>query len=277
MKPGIPLKTKIGAQLLKISPFKEVIKPTLPHKHPDYFELIVLSDGAGTHLIDDHTYTVTPPAIFFLKPGQTHCWDFTRIPKGYVLLFKEELLSADLLAIVYGLNTMIRLSHDDTYLPLLALFYEEYKKAESDLKVLTGYLQLLLQKTAMLALQVSQSPANVLYYQFKSLVHATEPGSKRVQDYAAQLNVSTQQLNAACREGAGKTPSMVINERLLLEAKTLLSATDLSIKEIALVLHFSDTSHFVKFFKGAANLTPGAYRELLAGKSNIPHKTAIIP
>lgn len=267
MTSGIPVKSKIGkTELLKISTFKEVIKPTVPHKHAGYFELIVLSDGAGTHQIDGQSYEVVPPVVFFLKPGQTHCWDFTRIPKGYVMLFKEELLTADQLAVIYNLNTMMRLTDDDAYLQLLKLFCEEYRRPDTDIKILTGYLRLLIQKTAILARQTDEPPASTLYYRFKSLLNSSEPGSKKVQDLAAELDTTTRQLNVVCRESAGKTPSMMLNERLLQEAKTLLSATERTVKEIAHLLHFSDTSHFVKFFKNSTNLTPGAYRELVIAR-----------
>lgn len=260
----LPVKSKINpGQLLKISPFKEVIKPTVPHKHAGYFELIVLTDGAGEHLIDGAVYEVSPPVIFFLKPGQTHCWNFSRIPKGYVVLFKEELLDAALLAIVYQLNTVINFVKDETYLPLLTLFYAEYKQSpDISISVLAAWLRLLVQKTTALTNQ-QPKPPNDLYYRFKSILHTTDAGLKKVQDYATQLNVSTQQLSQACRAATGKTPSALLNERLLLDAKTLLSATTHSIKEISYTLHFTDTSHFVKFFKLNTNLTPGAYRELL--------------
>lgn len=261
----LPVKSKINPdQLLKISPFKEVIKPTVPHKHAGYFELIVLSDGAGEHLIDGVVYEVNPPVIFFLKPGQTHCWNFSRIPKGYVVLFKEELLDTALLAMAYQLNTVMNLVKDETYLPLLTLFYTEYKQLPSvGVNIFTAWLRLLLQKTTALTNQ-QLKPANDLYYRFKSMLHSTEPGAKKVKDYAAQLNVSTQQLSQACYAATGKTPSVLLTERLLLEAKTLLTATVHSIKEISYTLHFTDTSHFVKFFKLNTNLTPGTYRELLA-------------
>lgn len=267
MASGIPVKSKIGkTELLKISPFKEVIKPTVPHKHAGYFELIVLSDGSGTHYVDDQNYEVMPPVIFFLKPGQMHCWDFTRIPKGYVILFKEELLTSDQLAIIYNLDTITHLAHDETYLQLLKLFCEEFRRPETDIKILTGYLRLLIQKTAILADQTAEPPVSALYYRFKSLLNSSEPGLKKVQDYAIELDTTPQQLNAVCRQAAGKTPSMMLNERLLQECKTLLSATEQTIKEIANLLHFSDTSHFVKFFKSSTNLTPGAYRELIIAK-----------
>lgn len=267
MASGIPVKSKIGkTELLKISPFKEVIKPTVPHKHAGYFELIILNDGAGIHQIDDQSYEVTPPVIFFLKPGQTHCWDFTRIPKGYVILFKEELLTADQLAIIYNLNMVMHLVNDEAYLQLLKLFCDEYRRTEADIQILTGYLRLLIQKTAIPAQQIDKPTVSALYYRFKSLLNSSEPGLKNVHDYAIELGTTPQQLNTVCRKAAGKTPSMMLNERLLQECKTLLSATEQTIKEIAHLLHFSDTSHFVKFFKSSTNLTPGAYRELIVAK-----------
>lgn len=263
----LPVKSKISSdQVLKISPFKEVIKPTVPHKHAGYFELIVLSDGAGEHLIDDVIYEVNPPVIFFLKPGQTHRWDFTRIPKGYVLLFKEELLPADLMPIVYQLNTQVYFSGDSEYLALLALFNEEYRRGTADRKIMSAYLRLVLEKTAALTRQTPRALAHTLYYQFKSLLYANGLRLTRVQDYADTLGISTNRLNQICRQSAGKSPSAMLNERLLLEAKTLLTSTDGSIKEIAHTLQFTDTSHFVKFFRSATNLTPGAYRDLLIAK-----------
>lgn len=263
----LPVKSKISAdQVLKISPFKEVIKPTVPHKHAGYFELIVLSDGAGEHLIDDVVYEVNPPVIFFLTPGQTHRWDFTRIPKGYVLLFKEELLSADLMPIVYQLNTQIYFSGDSGYLALLELFKEEYRRETTDKKILAAYLRLVLEKTAALTRQTPRPPAHALYYQFKSLLHTNGLRVTKVLEYAEIMGISTNKLNQICRQSIGKSPSEMLNERLLLEAKTLLTSTDSSIKEIAHALQFTDTSHFVKFFRSATNLTPGTYRDLFIAK-----------
>lgn len=263
----LPVRSKIAeGQTLKISPFKEVIKPTAPHKHAGYFELIVLADGAGEHVIDGTVYEITPPVIFFLKPGQTHCWDLTRIPKGYVLLFKEDLLNTAEMATVYRMATQIRLTGDGGYLPLFGALNEEYERGAAD-TVLAGYLKLLLHKTALLAEQGPSSPAHVLFYEFKKLLHTQGANLQQVRQYADELGISVKRLNQLCREATGKTPSAMLNERLLLEAKTLLTSTDRSIKEVAHALRFTDTSHFVKFFKTATNLTPGAYREILAAKA----------
>ncbi|NHA03325.1 helix-turn-helix domain-containing protein [Mucilaginibacter sp. HC2] len=261
---AIPVKSKIASdQVLKISPFKEVIKPTVPHKHADYFELIVLSQGAGFHTIDDYTFDVTPPDIYFLKPGQTHCWDFSRIPKGFVILFREELLNSEGLEVVYQLPAHISLADGGILFELVKRFYQDYQ-SNTSLTILKTYLQLILLKILEQSGAFIQRDVtfNAVYYQFKSLVNENYQRIKKIQDYADLLKMPASRLNLICRNASGKTPSMLLNERILLESKTLLSNTPLSIKEIAATLDFSDTSHFVKFFKINTNLTPGLYREL---------------
>lgn len=266
---AIPVKSKIASeQLLKISPFKEVIKPTVPHKHADYFELILLEQGGGYHVIDDQRYEVLPPTAYFLKPGQTHCWDFSRVPKGYVLLFRETLLNRECLEIAYNLPVQVQPGNSETLMELARRFWMDYHAGAAP-AILNTYLQLLLLKTAEGVDVADQRDKtfNPQYYQFKSLVNEHFYQVKKIQAYAAMLHLPAAQLNAVCKAASGKTPSMLLNERIVLEAKTLLSHTELSIKEIAARLDFADPSHFVKFFKLYTNLTPGRYREMAAAKA----------
>lgn len=264
---AIPVKSKINNdQLLKISPFKEVIKPTVPHKHADYFELILLEQGGGYHTIDDQRYEVLPPAAYFLKPGQTHCWDFSRIPKGYVMLFRETLLNQECLDIVYNLPVHMVLEDSEALLELVKHFCRDYRAGAAP-AVLHTYLQLILLKTGAQAVQRQGARlSSPVYYQFKSLVNEHFHQVRKIEAYAEMLHLPAAQLNVTCKAASGKTPSMLLNERIVLEAKTLLSNTRLSIKEITAALDFSDASNFVKFFKLYTNLTPGQYRELAAEK-----------
>ena len=64
--------------------------------------------------------------------------------------------------------------------------------------------------------------------------------------YADQLNITTQYLSSVIKSLTGRTPSQFIFERLYCEARALLDHPDLSIKEIAELLHFSDQSAFKK-------------------------------
>jgi len=72
----------------KISRFNEQIKNTKPHKHDEYYELIFLSKGEGFYGIESDKYMISTPEFYFLKPGQLLFWEFTSIPKGFVISFK---------------------------------------------------------------------------------------------------------------------------------------------------------------------------------------------
>lgn len=79
--------------------------------------------------------------------------------------------------------------------------------------------------------------------------------------YAGQLNITTQYLSSIVKSLTGHTPSQLIFERLYCEARALLDRPDLSIKEIAELLHFSDQSAFGKFFKKRCGQSPVDYRK----------------
>ena len=82
-------------------------------------------------------------------------------------------------------------------------------------------------------------------------------------EYAAQLSVTPNYLNAVVKEYLGKPAGNVIKNRIVLEAKRLLSHTTLSVRQISLELGFSDNSHFGKYFKNSTGQTPETFRKNL--------------
>lgn len=95
---------------------------------------------------------------------------------------------------------------------------------------------------------------------FKKLVSERYLSHRSVSDYALQLNVSPNYLNALCKKHEGKTATQLIQDRLLLESKRLLYATDMNVKEISFYLKFEDVSYFNRFFKKQTRITPVQYR-----------------
>lgn len=79
--------------------------------------------------------------------------------------------------------------------------------------------------------------------------------------YANKLMVHPNHLNAVVKRITGKTATNIIQNQLLISAQSLLRQTDLSAKEIAFRLHFTEPTHFNSFFKKATALTPQQYRE----------------
>lgn len=242
---------------------KPVIKPTKPHKHAGYHELIFLSKGSGKHTIDDQTFEVNPFIGFYLKPGQVHCWDFSQIPEGFVVLFKEEVMTiyTETLNNLYRMPVKFDLPRQTGLFDLLGQFYNDFKSGH-DRKTLQAYLNLILLKTLEMANQDMRVESFIVadFYRFKKLVNEHFMDLRQVNQYADLMNLSVKRLNTICNSAAQTSAIDIIKERMVIEAKNLISHTALTVSEIAFRLNFSDASNFVKFFKSLTALTPMEYR-----------------
>lgn len=81
-------------------------------------------------------------------------------------------------------------------------------------------------------------------------------------DFASQLSVHVNHLSRAVRETTNKTTSQIIAERLLQEAKILLTQTHWNVSEIAFALGFAEVTHFNNFFKKHLGTNPTQFRNV---------------
>ena len=267
----INIKNKLDEGLtFKISRFKEKIKKTSPHKHDDYYELIFLNEGEGFHWIETEKYMISIPEFYFLKPGQLHYWQFTSIPKGYVILFRadffDNLKETDIINLYRRLTDKFRVPVPDNYNPeaILNELLKEYSEPSAySSHIIHGYLRALFAKILQLA-EIQSQENNVpisVYEKFQDLLVKECPRLHKVNDFAGLLNTTPQNLNTVCRKHSGKSASEHITFQLLLEAKRYILHTENTINEIAYTLSFNDPSNFVKFFRKHENLTPVQFRE----------------
>lgn len=267
----IDTKNKLDVGLtFKVSRFKEQIKKTRPHKHDEYYELIFLSQGEGFHCIESEKFMVSTPDFYFLKPGQLHFWQFTSIPKGFVILFNHDEFNAikenTLIDLIRKLTDITRLNIQPDKYPthLLEEVYNEFQlNMQYSKEIIHGLLNALFGKL----LQIKEDNPNnkslpqPVYEKFAQLLVKECPRLHKVNEFADLLNITPQNLNAICRKQAGKSASELITNQLLLEAKRYILHTDNTINKIAEVLSFTDTSNFVKFFKKHEHLTPIQFRD----------------
>ncbi|MDH6357009.1 helix-turn-helix domain-containing protein [Parabacteroides sp. PF5-9] len=82
--------------------------------------------------------------------------------------------------------------------------------------------------------------------------------------YADKLFVSPQYLSKVVKDVSGKTASVWIAEFVLLEAKALLTHTNLTIQEVGFNMGFADQSSFGKFFKKNVGMSPKKFIQQLA-------------
>jgi AraC family transcriptional regulator, transcriptional activator of pobA len=99
-----------------------------------------------------------------------------------------------------------------------------------------------------------------LLMRFRQLVEERFREHWPVQRYAEALGVSPDRLHAMCTRVLGRSPRVLIQQRILHEAVTRLERSAITIKQLAFVLGFKDTAYFNRFFRRQLGLPPGRYR-----------------
>ena len=99
-----------------------------------------------------------------------------------------------------------------------------------------------------------------LYTQFIKLVETNYLTKRTVQEYADMLFVSAKHLSEVVKNETGKNALNFIHHRLHTDARHLLSASSLSVKEISERLNFDTSSHFSRFFKNFTGANPSDFK-----------------
>ncbi len=100
-----------------------------------------------------------------------------------------------------------------------------------------------------------------LLREFNYLIEKHFKTKHSVAEYAELLNKSPKTLSNLFSKLGAKTPLQYIQERLMLEARRLLSYTDKPVKEIAYEIGYTDVPSFSRFFKKNQGLAPSEYKE----------------
>ena len=104
------------------------------------------------------------------------------------------------------------------------------------------------------------SRSRTLIIRFLKLVAQHFRTNREVSFYAEQLCITTTYLYKLTHRRWNLSPKELIDQQTICEIKTLLSGTDMSVKEIAAMLHFEDTPYMCRYFRHRTGLSPTEYR-----------------
>jgi AraC-like DNA-binding protein len=243
------------------------------HRH-DFFLVLALTKGLGTHEIDFTTYQVCDNSLFIMRPGQLHQLFLKAESRGFIMQFNAGFYHSHNKASSQLMRKAINTNFYqlDAYrfpklLSILSYIFEEYRgRQERYQEVIKANLDILFIE---LFRHTSENACNnnVSHYiqgrleEFLELLETHKASHKQVSDYAEMLSLSTYQLNAITKETLGKTSSQLIDDSLILEAKRYLLATSDQVNQIAYQLGYEDISYFIRFFKKHTGYSPEAFRK----------------
>ncbi|MBM7540291.1 AraC family transcriptional regulator [Amphibacillus cookii] len=85
----------------------------------------------------------------------------------------------------------------------------------------------------------------------------------KLETIAEKLNMNSYNLSKYIKKTTGKTFKVILQERRLEEAKSLLNYTDLAVEHIATEIGYDNLSYFYRLFKLKFGCTPSVYRKAL--------------
>ncbi len=82
-----------------------------------------------------------------------------------------------------------------------------------------------------------------------------------VKFYADKLCITPYYLSRVTNRVFSVSPKELINRQIVMEIKSLLTSTELSVKEIATLYNFESTSYLGRYFRRHTGMTPSEYRD----------------
>ena len=249
-----------------------------PHSH-SYYQILWFFKGGGKHFIDFNSYAIEDNTVFFITKDQIHYFEKEYDYEGVIIHFNEGFLRQSDVDIFLKYNVFNNQGKPcycitDDVVDLVSSYVELIQKELSD-RQRFGHqevIRYLLKSILIIFERTHRSGQNeslkltdnhqLLYLHFRELLEQYYAKNYSVKDYAALLNISSKTLVTITKTIASKSPSLLISERIVLEAKRLLSFTVFQVNEIAYRLGFEDASYFVKYFKRHTGKSPSDYRKI---------------
>ncbi|MFD1605276.1 helix-turn-helix domain-containing protein [Flavobacterium artemisiae] len=221
--------------------------------------------------------------LVFTAPGQLFESPSKQAASGYLLLVHPDFFLSYPLArkireygfFSYAANEALHLSEKEktTIMSIFAILEEELNSRIDDFSqdVIISQIELLLNYSNRFYKRqfiTRRSANNTLLEKLEEILEdhfkdekASSAGIPTVHSLAEKLNTSASYLSDMLRSFTGESAQHHIHQKLVEKAKEKLSATDLSVAEIAYGLGFEHPQSFSRLFKIKTNLSPLEFRQ----------------
>ena len=248
--------------------------PLPPHRKTVY-DFLFLTKGTSVRSKGLSKYEMRANDFFFLPAGQITAHEsMSEDTEGFFLHFSPNIFGEQLHLLrpftFLHFHTHPVISIDDaTRTAALAIIqrlldiYESEKSLDYDL--LRWYLLALFAELKPHAASIelpATSSATALTQRYKDVLTQHIYTYHTVREFAHLLHVTPNHLNKCIKKTLNKTAQSLLNEMLILEAKSLLRYSDLTIAQIAEQLCGNSPSNFSRFFKSQTGQSPREYKKL---------------
>lgn len=260
-------------------PMSAEINPTAEAPRSiDGFAAIIMLSGEAVVQVNTKSYTIKPNMILFFSPdavirteraSSSAAGYFLAYSKSFINRVQVGLSTALPVIMHYRKSPILKVTEQDVH-EILAVFRLMKLLLRSDKTLYRNEIIESLFRTAFYIIsEVSnrekeqlpkQGRCEVIFDDFMHLLEQHCRRERNVSFYAEQLNITPKYFSSAIKQVSGKTAARWIDDAVILEAKTMLKFSGLSIQEIAYRLNFSTQSFFGKYFKQHTGVSPSRYK-----------------
>lgn len=254
------------------------------HNH-NFYELIVIESGKGTHHLNGITFTYKKGDVFLLRPSDAHEFSIKSKTKFIYIKFTEQHLWESLQEDKKSeLSKVIQLLMEDR-----SFVYESAIRNRADKEHLLQLARILLREFSNKSLYSKEISANlfsaimailirntmndggmerrsqglsqaerILYY---INVNAMDAEKMRLEHLANEFMLSANYISIYIKKQTGFSVQQHVMQHKIKAAERLLKQSNYNINEISDQLGFNDVSHFNKIFKAHKKISPSAFRK----------------
>lgn len=249
-----------------------------PHLHSSLFQINIIKGGGVFFKSDTVQKLVTEPTIILIPEDHIHSLKFERPTEGWTLSFSLKIMDELTEKYSSGFSDFnaVRLIENFQDHPTYKIILDLCEKINegqneggayqsifniSSIGLMLYYINQLREQIGADTPSKKESKEYFHLRKFKKLIKEKIDASKKVRDYASELNITSTHLNRICNSLTGISASQTIYNNIISESKKYLIHSTFTISEIAYILNFKSPSHFSKFFRNQTELSPKGYRD----------------
>ena len=219
--------------------------------------IMLFQDGDAIFSVDFRNYHFKSDKIIFLSPGQ-----YFQLLSGSLKISSFEFSNDNINQLS---NSRFLFKH------LISLGYIDVNEENQFYLEQLNVIDISTESPAILSKSIedwirlnpfkaSSSDINLLF-DLKEIVDEKYREPISIHYISGVLKEKPYRINALAKEKLNNTVHKLANDKVLLESKRKVVFTDLSTKEIAYELGFTDPNYFNRFFKKETEMTPQEFRE----------------
>lgn len=255
------------------------------HNH-NFYELIIIESGKGTHHLNGVTFPYQKGDVFLLRPSDAHEFTIQNKTRFIYIKFTEEYIWETLL--IHKKNELKKiiqlLMEDQTFV------YESVIKNKTDKDHLLQLSRILLHEFSHISLYNKEVTTDLFSGIFTILIRNTmktknnqtwisknmnridrilyyinvnfqDAEKMKIENIAKEFLISPNYISIYVKKETGFSIQQHIIQYKIKAAEKLLLQSNYNISEIADRLGFNDVSHFNKIFKAYRNQSPSVFKK----------------